>query len=122
MATYTWDSDEDQEVIITRARTESNNAATDSIGAPNGLTQAQADAFIAAAQAEDPPRLVGVTVNIFNTNQNWVRTAIRQELRRTKQVQKDVDKRSYDTAVANATRNQKDQIAVLLGLAANTLE
>lgn len=120
MADYTWTSDADQDATILRARTESNNAATDSIGAPRGSTQAQCDAIIAAAAAEVPPRILG-PVNIFGTDQNWVRTAIKEEVKRTKKLHKNADKRTYEGLLVNATRAQLDQIAAILGLPAGTL-
>ena len=121
MASFTWTSDADQDAVILRARTESNNAATDSIGAPRGSTQAQVNSFIAAAQAENPPRLVGVTVNIYDTDQAWVRDVIRDEVRRVKRLQKAVDKAAYEAALAAATQAQKDQVAAVFGLPAGTL-
>lgn len=120
MASYTWTSDADQDATILRARTESNDAATDSIGAPRGSTQAECDAIIAAAAAENPPRIIG-PVNIYGTDQQWVRDVIRDEVRRTKRVHKAADKASYETALAAATQAQKDAVAAALGLPAGTL-
>lgn len=117
---YTWNSDDDHDATILRARTESNLAATESIGAPPGSTQAQCDAIIAAAAAENPPRIIG-PVNIYGTNQQWVRDVIRDEVRRTKRVHKAADKAAYEATLAAATQEQKDQIAGILGLAPGTL-
>lgn len=113
MASYTWTSDAEHDAVILRARTESNNAATDSIGAPRGSTQAECDAITTAKGL--PP------VNIYATDQAWVRDVIRDEVRRTKRVQKAADKAAYETALAAANRAQKDAVAAALGLPAGTL-
>ena len=121
MASFTWTSDAEQDAVILRARTESNNAACDSVGIARGSTQAQVDAFLAAAQAVNPPRLVSVSVKIYDTDQAWVRDVIRDEVRRTKRVQKAADKAAYEAALAAANQAQKDNVAAALGLPAGTL-
>jgi len=121
MATYTWDSTTDQDAILDRSRVSSNNAACDAIGIARGSTQAQCDAWIAAANAEDPPRLVGVTVNIIGNLQGYVRDVIRGEVKRIKALHKAENRAAFDAAVAAATPAQRDQIAALLGLGAGTV-
>ena len=121
MASFTWTSDADQDAVILRAYTESNNAACDSIGIARGSTQAQVDAFIAAANAENPPRLVGAKVNIYGTAQQWVRDVIRDEVKRVKRLQKAADRATYEAALAAANQTQKDAVAAALGLPAGTL-
>jgi hypothetical protein len=120
MASYTFTTSTAQETIITRARTESNNAATDAIGAPRGSTQAQVDAFIAAAAAEVPPRIIPATT-VFGDNKAYITSVLVEEFKRIKALQSRADKITYETALATATQAQKDQVAAVFGLPAGTL-
>jgi hypothetical protein len=120
MASYTFNTTTAQETIVTRARTESNNAACDSIGIARGSTQAQVDAFIAAAAAQTPPKIIPATT-VYDDNRTYILSVLVEEFKRIKALQSSTDKRSYETALASATQAQKDTIATTLGLPAGTL-
>jgi len=120
MASYTLNTTEAQEAIVTRARTASNNAATDSIGAPRGSTQAQCDAIIAAAAAETPPRILG-PVKVYAGNGPYLLAVLTAEMIRIRSIHVREDKAIYEEALASATQEQKDAVAAALGLPAGTL-
>lgn len=120
MASYTLNTTAAQETIVTRAREASNNAATDSIGAPRGSTQAACDAIIAAAAAETPPRIIG-PVTVYAGNGPYLLAVLAGEMTRIRATQVREDKTTYESALAVASQAQKDQIAAVLGLAPGTL-
>ena len=115
-ADYTWSSDAGQEAVISRARAESNAAACAVVRLPPTCTQAEATAAAAAMVPPIP------APNVYNTNQAWVRDVIRDEVRRTKQAQKDADKRTFAVAFEAATPAQKDALCVAVGLPAGCLQ
>jgi hypothetical protein len=121
MASYTLNTTVAQETIVTRAREASNNAATDAISAPRGSTQAQCDALIAAAAAEDPPRVIG-PVTVYANNGPYLLAVLTGEMKRILEIQRREDKATYEAALAVATQTQKDEIAAILGLAPGTLK
>lgn len=120
MASYTLNTTAAQEAIVTRAREASNNAATDSIGAPRGSTQAQCDAIIAAAAAEDPPRVIG-PVTVYGANGPYLLAVLTGEMKRIRDLQRNEDRLAYEAALAAADQAQKDAVAAALGLPAGTL-
>jgi hypothetical protein len=120
MASYTFSTTTAQETIITRARTESNNVACDSIGIARGSTQAQVDAFIAAAAAATPPKIIPATT-VYDDNKAYILAVLVEEFKRIKALQSFADKRTYEAALAAATQAQKDQVAAVFGLPAGTL-
>lgn len=120
MASYTLNTTVAQETIITRAREASNNAATDSIGAPRGSTQAGCNALIAAAAAETPPRIIG-PVTVYANNGPYLLAVLTAEMIRIRAVHVREDKATYESALAAANQAQKDAVAAALGLPAGTL-
>lgn len=119
-ADYTVTLNAGQETTTTRARTESNTAACALVGLPASCTQAQADAAVAAAAAEVPPRTLP-SVNVMSNNSKYVNSLVNAELARIKTVQKAADKNSFDKARDTATQAQKDAACVALGLTAGCL-
>ena len=120
MASYTLNTTTQQEAYVTRARTASNAAACASIGAPEGSTQAECDAIIAAAAAETPPRVIG-PVTIYAGNGPYLLAVLTAEMKRIRDVQIREDRVTYESALAAANQTQKDAICATLGLPAGTL-
>lgn len=119
-ADYTVTLNATQEATVTRARTESNAAACALVGLPANCTQAQANAAVAAAAAEVPPRTLP-SVNVINTNSGYVNTMVNADLKRMKGAHKAADKNSFNAARDTATQAQKDAACVAFGLAAGCL-
>lgn len=119
-ASYTLTTTVAQETRITRGRTASNAAACAIVGLPASCTQAQADAAVAAAAAEAPPRVLP-TVVVHATNSPYLLSILAAEFVRIKAAQDAADRVSFDAAKAAATAAQKDAACVALGLAAGCL-
>lgn len=120
-ATYTVTTNAAQETRITRARTESNTAACALDGLPANCTQAQADAAVAAAAAQTPPKTLP-SVTVYATNTAYFMSVISAEFNRIKAAQGTADKAAFEVAKNAATSAQKDAACAAFGLPAGCLQ
>lgn len=110
-----------QETTTTRARQEANNAACALVGAGVGCSQAQANAAVASALNEIPPRVLPA-VNIKGNNSAFVNSMVNAELKRMKAVHKAADSMTFDAKKATATQAQKDAACAAFTLPAGCLD
>lgn len=120
-ADYTVTLNAAQETTTTRARQEANNAACALVGAGVGCSQAQANAAVASALNEIPPRVLPA-VNIMGNNTPFVNLIVKTELKRMKAVHKAADSTTFDAKKATATQGQKDAACAAFALPAGCLD